>query len=149
MHNEHKTLELQMVNGDYIKSAVELLRWHYDGERTLLYRADQVIRLLHTFDGHWREAYRRVMNNAEKLKKQTLHSAVHEILASNVEKEPKATNTPLAIILPRASQRFIMLGPCIVENSHRDITCLIDGRYHPAEVFFFFGAAWRRFCKIV
>lgn len=95
MHSEHKTLELQMVNGDYIKSAVELLRWrhkHSDGERTLLYRADQVIRLLHTFDGHWREAYRRVMNNAEKLKEQTLHSAVHEILASNVEKEPKAAD---------------------------------------------------------
>lgn len=90
-----KTLELQMVNADYIKSAVELLRWrhkHSDGERTLLYRADQVVRLLHTFDGHWREAYRRVMNNAEKLKEQTLHSAVHEILASNVEKEPKAAD---------------------------------------------------------
>lgn len=32
------------------------------------------------------------MNNAEKLKEQTLHSAVHEILASNVEKEPKAAD---------------------------------------------------------
>lgn len=90
MHSEHKALELQMVNGDYIKSAVELLRWrhkHYDGERTVLYLADQVTGLLHTtFDSHLREAYRRVMNNAEKLKEQTLHSAVREILASNIEK---------------------------------------------------------------
>lgn len=32
------------------------------------------------------------MNNVEKLKEQTLHSAVYEIRGSNIEKGPKATD---------------------------------------------------------
>lgn len=43
-------------------------------------------------------------------------------------------------------ERFIMLGFWYFGGSHRYIICLIDGRYHPAEGFFF--VAWRRFVKL-
>ena len=80
--NDQKALELQKVIEDYMRLAVELLRWrhkHQEGERTLHYRADEETKLPHIYDGQWREAYQMIGGNLVKLKEQTLHSAKHEV----------------------------------------------------------------------
>lgn len=80
--NDQKALELQKVIEDYMRLAVELLRWRYkhqEGERTLHYRADEETKLPHIYDGQWREAYQMIGGNLVKLKEQMLHSAKHEV----------------------------------------------------------------------
>lgn len=94
--NDQRALELQRINDDYIKLAVQLLKlkhWEFEGRATLQYRADEVTRLLNIFDVQWRHAYERIGDNAVKIKQlRALHSAEHDntrpLLA--IEKEPKA-----------------------------------------------------------
>lgn len=90
-----RALELQRVNDDYIKLAVELFNlhhWDYEGKKTLQYRAEEVTKLLKIFDAQWRQAYQRIGDNAVKLKEQTLHSAELDIRGLDIEKEPKASD---------------------------------------------------------
>ena len=96
---DQKALELQRINDDYIRLAVELLskRKHksYEGVLTLHYRANKVVDLLNFFDAQWREAYQRIWENAERIKEQRLHSAEPErIRGLDTEKEPKAAIRP-------------------------------------------------------
>lgn len=91
--SHQRALELQRINDDYIKLAVELLRlrhWDYEGRETLQYRADEVTKLLNIFDVQWRQAYQRIGDNTVKLKVQALHSTAHDIRALGIEMEPKA-----------------------------------------------------------
>lgn len=70
----------------------ELLRWkesHYEGQRTLHYRAEEVGKLLRIFDRQWREAYQRIGYNVIKLKEQPLHSAEQQVRALKTGKELK------------------------------------------------------------
>lgn len=88
-----RALELQRVNDDYIKMAVELMKlshWHFEGRETLHYRADEVAKLLTNFDREWKQAYQRIGDNAVKLKEQALHSAERDIPGLDIEKEPEA-----------------------------------------------------------
>lgn len=83
------------MNEDFIKFKVELYRWrhrHFEGGRTLHYRADEVKKLLQVFDGQWREAYERIADNLVKVKEQRKHSAEqHDSIRGldTIEKEPK------------------------------------------------------------
>lgn len=91
--NDQRALELQRINDDYIKLAVQLLRlkhWEYEGRKTLQYRADEVFKLLNIFDVQWREAYQRIGDNTVKLKQLALHSAKHDIRPLPIEKKPKS-----------------------------------------------------------
>lgn len=91
--NDQRALELQRINDDYIKVAVELLRMHhryFEGKKTLHYRADEVAKLLNIFDVQWRQVYERIGDNAVKLKERALHSAELDIRGLDIEKEPKA-----------------------------------------------------------
>lgn len=93
--NDQMALELQRVNKDYIKLAVELMKlrhWDFEGRETIKFRADEVCKLLHLFDGQWRQAYQRIGDNAVKLKEQTLHSVEHDIRGLDIEKEPDAND---------------------------------------------------------
>ena len=84
--NDQRVLELQRVNEDYIKLGVELFRWrhwHFEGEKTLRYQADQVENVLITFDRQWKEAYQRIGDNAVELKQQR---------GFDTDKEPKAAD---------------------------------------------------------
>lgn len=93
--DDQRILELQRVNEDYVKFKVELYRWrhkHFEGERTLHYKADEVRKLLRVFDGQWREAYERIAINLVKVKEQRKHSAEqHDSIRGldTIEKEPK------------------------------------------------------------
>ena len=93
--NDQRVLELQRFNEDYIKLGVELFtwqHWHFEGEKTLHYRANQVSKVLKTFDRQWKEAYQRIGDNAVKLKQQTLHLAEHDNRGLDADKEPKAAD---------------------------------------------------------
>lgn len=90
-----RALELQKVNDDYIKLAVELFRlhhWDFEGKKTLQYRADEVTKLLLIFDRQWRQAYQQIGDNVVRLKEQTLHSSELDIRGLDIEKEPKASD---------------------------------------------------------
>ena len=92
---DQRVLELQRINDDYIKLAVELLswrHWHYEGKKTLHYRADEVNKLMHIFDRQWRETYQRIGDNLEKIREQAKHSAGHDTRGLDIEKESKVAD---------------------------------------------------------
>lgn len=95
---DQKALELQRVNDDFIRLAVELLnkRKHrsFDGALVLHYRANKVVELLNIFDAQWREAYQRIWENAERIKEQRLRSAEpEEIRVLDTDKDAKRPKT--------------------------------------------------------
>lgn len=117
--NDQRALELQRINDDYIKLAVQLFKlhhWEWEGRKTLQYRADEVTKLLNIFDGQWRQAYQRIGDNAVKVKQLALHSAEHDIRALGIEKEPKAGDeTVRSDRPPKRKQPETTLAPPIKE----------------------------------